>query len=237
MGIAYGTTTLHQATKGIVQDGLVLNLDAGVRDSYSSGSTVVDLTGTQNATLENQVTFNKEKGGIFSLDGTDDYLSIGALSTILPAYTAFTISIWVKPDASASTSTAYSIIAPWSNVNFFLSIYPSNSLRFYIRDTASGNFYIESGSFISNYAGQWKHIVATCSGANAAIYLDSSVSASTSSLVSISTNTTLQTNVGASRTGTSTWFGEIGPVQIYNRALTAAEVSKNFNVMRHRFGI
>ena len=30
MGIAYGTTTSFQATKGIVQDGLVLNLDAAV---------------------------------------------------------------------------------------------------------------------------------------------------------------------------------------------------------------
>jgi hypothetical protein len=39
MGLSYGTTTLHQATKGIVQDGLVLNLDAGVRDSYDSGTT------------------------------------------------------------------------------------------------------------------------------------------------------------------------------------------------------
>jgi len=237
MGVAYGSSTIYQATKGIVQDGLVLNLDAGVRDSYGGGSTVFDLTGTQNATLENQATFNKERGGIFSLDGTDEYLSIGTLSTILPAYNAFTLSIWVKPDASASTSTAYSIIAPWSNVNFFLSIYPSNALRFYIKDTASGNFYIQSNSFISNYAGQWKHIVTTYSGANAVIYLDSSVAASTSSLVSISTNTTLQTNIGASRTGTSTWFGEIGPVQIYNRALTAAEVSRNFNVTRHRFGI
>ena len=90
MGVAYGSSTIYQATKGIVQDGLVLNLDAGVRDSYGGGSTVFDLTGTQNATLENQATFNKERGGIFSLDGTDEYLSIGTLSTILPAYNAFT---------------------------------------------------------------------------------------------------------------------------------------------------
>ena len=27
MGVAYGSSTIYQATKGIVQDGLVLNLD------------------------------------------------------------------------------------------------------------------------------------------------------------------------------------------------------------------
>jgi hypothetical protein len=30
----YGSTTFYQAKRGIVQDGLLLNLDAGVRESY-----------------------------------------------------------------------------------------------------------------------------------------------------------------------------------------------------------
>ena len=33
MGVAYGSSTIYQATKGIVQDGLVFNLDAGVKES------------------------------------------------------------------------------------------------------------------------------------------------------------------------------------------------------------
>jgi hypothetical protein len=31
--------------------------------------------------------------------------------------------------------------------------------------------------------------------------------------------------------------GRIGAVKIYNRALSAAEISQNFNALRNRFGI
>ena len=43
MGVAYGSSTIYQATKGIVQDGLVLNLDAGVKESVD-GTTWYDLS-------------------------------------------------------------------------------------------------------------------------------------------------------------------------------------------------
>ena len=33
------------------------------------------------------------------------------------------------------------------------------------------------------------------------------------------------------------WNGEIGPVHVYNRELTATEVLQNFNAQRGRFGI
>jgi hypothetical protein len=65
MGIAYGITTLHQATKGIVQDGLVLNLDPAVKDSYDTGTTWRDLRGNNNATLENQAVFHKRQWWMF----------------------------------------------------------------------------------------------------------------------------------------------------------------------------
>jgi len=38
-------------------------------------------------------------------------------------------------------------------------------------------------------------------------------------------------------TGSDNFNGIIGNAFIYNRALTSDEVARNFNVMRHRFGI
>ena len=237
MGIAYGVTTNFQATKGIVQDGLVFNIDPAVKESYVSGSTVRDLTGTQNATLQNEATLNNEKGGCFSLDGTDDYLSLGAIGTILPGYSEFTLSMWIKPNASASTSVRYDLFTPWTNENFFVSIYTSNNLRFYIWDNIYANAYLQYSDFIVNHAGSWKNIFCTYKTGERVLYVDSSVVASSSNATTLRTYEQQHTNIGASRDGTSTFFGEIGPVQVYNRALTAAEVSRNFNVMRHRFGI
>ena len=43
MGTAYGTTTNFQATKGIVQDGLVVNLDAMYH--LNTSSSAADLSG------------------------------------------------------------------------------------------------------------------------------------------------------------------------------------------------
>jgi hypothetical protein len=45
------------------------------------------------------------------------------------------------------------------------------------------------------------------------------------------------TNIGRNISGSYRWNGNISQVSIYNRALTAAEVSQNFNMLRGRFGI
>ena len=82
MGIAYGVTTNFQATKGIIQDGLVLNLDAGVRDSYDSGTTWRDLKGSNNGTLTNGPTFNKANGGSLVFDATNDHISMPTTNLI-----------------------------------------------------------------------------------------------------------------------------------------------------------
>ena len=52
MAIEAGTSTYYQAKRGIVQDGLVLHLDAGVKESYSGGNVWRDLSGNnRNGTI------------------------------------------------------------------------------------------------------------------------------------------------------------------------------------------
>ena len=46
MAIQAGEDTFYQAKRGIVQDGLVLNLDAGVDASSNGGTTWRDLKGS-----------------------------------------------------------------------------------------------------------------------------------------------------------------------------------------------
>ena len=43
--------------------------------------------------------------------------------------------------------------------------------------------------------------------------------------------------VGAYRNTSNTFDGSIAAVKAYNRILTAAEISQNFNALRGRFGI
>ena len=81
MAINAGDTTYYQAKRGIVQDGLVLNLDAAVDQSYPGNGTIwYDLEGSNSGTLTNGPTFDRDNGGGILFDGTDDYVSITPLN-------------------------------------------------------------------------------------------------------------------------------------------------------------
>jgi len=57
----------------IIEDGLVLCLDAGNNNSYpKSGTTWSDLVGANNGTLINGPTFDAGSGGSIVFDGSDD---------------------------------------------------------------------------------------------------------------------------------------------------------------------
>ena len=97
MGLAHGVTTEFQATKGIVQDGLTLNLDMGVHNSYGgTGTTWFDLSNTGNGTLNNSPVFSKTKGGVITFDATDDTVTLGTGGSLgLDGY--HSVEFWVYP--------------------------------------------------------------------------------------------------------------------------------------------
>ena len=72
----------------IVNDGLVMYLDAANSRSYSgTGTAWTDLTGSgANGTLTNGPTFNSANGGSIVLDGTNDYIPISVPSNIIRLY-------------------------------------------------------------------------------------------------------------------------------------------------------
>ena len=75
------------ATNGgpnIIEDGLVFAVDAANKKSYpGSGTTWIDLAGSNNGTLTNGPTFDSGNGGSFDFDGADDSVPID-VSNIFP---------------------------------------------------------------------------------------------------------------------------------------------------------
>ena len=71
---------------GVVQDGLVLNLDAGKFYSYpKSGTAWTDLSGNgNNGTLTNGPTFDSGNGGSIVFDGVNDYVGVNNSTSINP---------------------------------------------------------------------------------------------------------------------------------------------------------
>lgn len=236
MGIAYGVTTNFQATKGIVQDGLVLNLDAGVKESYNGGTTWRDLTGGNNGTLTNSPVFDKQKGGIISFDGTDDFIQTSANSSIVTGNGS--VNIWLTWVAGGAFGI-FHIKSGYGGGNYsngeywgFQKYYSTGT---YVRFHSGVGW----GSLIdlSLTVGSWINLCVTYngSGGSGKLYANGSFVSD----VSWSAFNTPDGDIRFGNGGYQTidYSGNHAIINLYNRQLTAAEVSRNFNVMRHRFGI
>ena len=226
MGIAYGVTTNFQATKGIVQDGLVLNLDAGVKQSYDGGTTWRDLTGGNNGTLQNGPIFNKDKGGNIVFDGSDDHM--GTIS--IPNETGeLTCEVAMNYDA---LNAYHNVFEAGDNIRPMLWIDTANKLECSY-PTANGGY-----TSPSSYASQ-DIIVTVIYNSNSSpgvkLYVNGSFVGQNSQTHPTWANP--RDFYFFNRTASLEFSGTIYFFRFYNRALTAAEVSRNFNVMRHRFGI
>ena len=229
MGIAYGVTTNFQATKGIVQDGLVLNLDAAV--STISGTTIYDLTGTDNGALVNGPTFNKGKGGHFILDGTDDYIQTATEKADFTTDNEITISLWfsllANTDVRGLIQFGQGLASghPWILIRTRGTTAGGGTISWYL----NGNYRINH----SYTTGDIYNICISYDSSTWSAYKNATLDGTYSNTVG--PNLGPDFKIGTGYNGSANM--NVYACHIYNRALTAAEVSRNFNVMRHRFGI
>ena len=91
---------------GIVQDGLVLNLDASNTLSYpGSGTTWFDLTSNNNdGTLVNGPTFDSANGGSIVFDGINDYVSFTTPPSTNSGTEKSSINVWIKTGTNVSNN-------------------------------------------------------------------------------------------------------------------------------------
>lgn len=214
----------------IVTDGLVLALDAGNTKSYVSGSTTwFDKSGNaNNGTLVNGPTFNSANGGSIVFDGTNDRVT----TTYVSQLGDFTAIAWFK--SSPPGSGNYERILDKSYSTGFWMGRNQNIANQWgggIINNTSPTF----GIFITLTDNNWHFLALTRLGSTQTIYGDGITNTNTTSC-----STSLLSNTSMTL-GTDFSFGNlngnIASTQIYNRALSAAEVQQNFNALRGRFGI
>jgi len=205
----------------IITRGLILHLDASAPSSYpGSGTTWSDLSSTaNNGTLTNGPTFNSGNGGYIDFDGTDDRIELESIPSIT---TDATFCAWVN-GASLSGNRAIMSIK-----DVLIQLAPDGIVYWFDVDT---NNLLFSGVYSIN---TWYHIVIAQSGTSISAYRNGAfVNAQTGGNIGSSYS---NKQIGA-YFGSRNWQGRIGSVQIYNRQLSAAEISQNFNVQRGRFGV
>jgi hypothetical protein len=218
----------------IVRSGLVLHLDAADRKSYpGSGTTWYDLSGnSRHGTLTNGPTFNSGNGGYISFDGVDDYISSPSLS--LPTNSGFTMCLFLK-QINNQPSGDWNFFAVGNN--FEMGTYGQTNTSFMFKDNSIAIYPNEI--FSDNIVNSWSYIAfgVYATTRYPFIHTYNSAGYAISTLAKSYTNGNIDFNNLFGVSSNSKYRANAGIVQVYNRALTDAEVRQNFNATRGRFGI
>jgi hypothetical protein len=228
----------------IITDGLIFAIDAGNSKCFTSGNTscvnmvtqgaVTGASGTPGTGTHTPDTtafpaYSSEAGGVF------DFNFAGGrgmnVEEDLGSHSAITLEMWFY---KTSATVQYFIDARNDGGTWFLSNYTSDNINF--EDQLTYNFDATYNASSTNFLNQWIHMIVTSESTGGKIYLNG---AEVTPLVSNSVNENLGVNfrIGTRYTDSSRWTGKMGPILIYNKVLTAAEVKQNFEAQKGRFNL
>ena len=222
----------------IVTDGLLLALDAGSSKSYpGSGTTWTDLSGNGiNGTLTNGPTFDSGNLGSINFDGSNDFVTTNtqldpeADGLFADSTSRWSITSFFNSDTVASGTGAITGKGGGTGGGATYVTYRDGSnlkvrLRGGVRTTVS-----------SISANTWYEVTVTWDGTTSKSYLNGVFATNIS--VGSAGKQTDNFAIGATAAGSNTHFnGKISVTLVYNKALTAAEISQNYNALKGRYGI
>jgi hypothetical protein len=227
----------------IVQQGLVLNLDAGNNYSYAgAGTTWIDVSGnSNNGTLINSPTYSSDNSGVLNWASVSSQYATVAMNSGLRVAN-ITQEVWVFLNSTADQVFIGMQYGTGSNNSFALWV---SGGTFYFGVNTGGTFYQSASSTPSTST--WYHLVHTYNGTTQYLYINGVLattynSAASGNMTYDTSNTLLA--IGADFNGTGyntgpTLFvnGKMPIVKIYNIALSAAQVLQNYNATKGRFGL
>lgn len=181
-----------------------------------SGVWVHDVSGYRHAGLltaaANLVDGHMGKALEFSGAG---YINISPTAD-LDLTRAFTLTLWVNPKTKGAMRLIDKSL-PGHNDAYMIDTYPENNLRVI---TAAGALNLPETLPV----GQWTHVAVTFGDGKLRAYLNGRLAAETPTAAA-TTTTTLPVRLGADNSGGSRFVGLLKDVRIYNRPLSAEEVS------------
>ena len=227
----------------LVTAGLVLNLDAGNSSSYvGSGNNWDDLSGNNNnGTLTNGPVFNSANGGSIVFDGIDDVVSFGNILNM--GINSWTMSCWVKFDGGTGTFGIMGKTSYRSNMGRYNIYVDNNYINAFFQPSTNSLIATPIAPYLDN---KFHNIVLSINRTSMIyLYVDgvsvgTPIDISSSSSVDLNNSDNFYIGSYASSDGQSPLYffkGNMGQALIYNRALSASEVTNNFNVFKSRFGL
>jgi len=258
MGIRRGSISTP-----IIADGLVFNMDAANRASTIPNTNTTSVFNTIDLNMTGSIVTdatwtNSTITPSFDFDGSDGHINVTPLTASIQQNTEGTISLWARAEGNNSYDTLFSgTRTSQFRTSFALRLRDSGlpaKLMFTFRKNGEDPSHVAfqtTNTEIS--ADTWYNIAVTQDGTAAVCYINGS----TVSLENLTSGnpTTVATlwyqyiapqelYIGKNRVGNQNnpgavdvghWNGQIGPIQFYNRALSANEVLHNYNALKSRF--
>ena len=216
----------------VIQDGLVLVLDASDRNSYVTGSTTwLDISGNGGIDTLTNCGFDSANGGAITFDPLVSGSSVINHNSL--DLQQITVNVWYYSNATTSQG-----LTRGSGFNCFLLHY-----------RGAGFYLVGSDNVASGYLGwdtapaslRWNMLTGTWDGATMKLYTNGVKQASelaftggTGNILKSFNLTQLGYYFNAFQPYTN---GKIANFALYNRALTQAQVLQNYNATKTRFGL
>ena len=239
------THAVHYKKKGIVNQNLILHLDASHPNSLDPNDLSVwnDLSSSNNdlSLFSGTMQFSSDAGGSLVFDN-DIYKRDSDLNNM--SSTNITISMWVKTTVSSCylSSLSRSLGNTGYYYEFVINIRANGTFRFwdYKTDSSSPKYgFPNNSNNVSNTIinnGNWKFITFTKDNLTGKYYVNSSLDRT----VTANTNVNYGFDnflIGKNwRDNNLPYNGSIGAVYIYTKTLSLEEITQNYNATKSRYG-
>jgi len=228
---------------GIVQNDLVLDLDAAKIDSYPQvGTSWINLTyNGVNGTLVNSPSFNLANGGSIVFDGTNDYVDLGTNTIVLNNNIPKTFSFWVKISNFTLNRSLIADMGGSGNRGWWFAINTSGQLFFGGSNNGSNaNLIYRTTTNANLVSNTWYNLVVTYNPltTTANFYRNSTLLTNDGNTIYSTYNSaTTPVQIGAylGVTPTAPLVGNIGQVLVYNKVLTQTEITQNYDSLKSRY--
>jgi hypothetical protein len=237
------------------------NVDTG-NSTFNSTSNIglwYDLSGNgYNGTLTNGPTSNVSNKGNILFDGSDDEITTNLPLTNFPASSNFTFETWAKITAYPAALAANQYGATYQAGVLMGATYYGGVALYWYGNNAGNAFtlygFIRGADAYRNTSGYnfslnlWYHcVLVNIGGGTISLFINGTLfgSVATATLPYDSANTPTAGNIGISKSqidggGTANYKafgGHVASARAYNRALTAAEISQNYEATKTKFGL
>ena len=217
---------------------------ANVKGYVSGNTTGTDLIQDASYTLVNAVDYQSNNAGVWNFGGTDDYINVTNPTIGFPdGANPRSLCAWVYNTNTSTRQAVFGYGSGTAKATFGLEVgtpYSGTQNNISLHVWA----HVYSSNTDTFTANKWHYCVITYAGGvanatNVKFYIDAVDSGFE---VDYGSNTTLNTTSNNARIGMRNgsytdldFAGQLGPIHMYNRALTAAEVLQNYNAMKGRF--